>query len=66
MGKQGTIPLSVGIKDTATAKAVKALEDQLRRNPSVQVDGSHASGDALKSLLAALEQLGLIADRTKP
>ncbi len=66
MGKQGTIPFSVGIKDTATAKAVKALEDQLRRNPSVQVDGSHTSGDALKSLLAALEQLGLIADRTKP
>ncbi len=66
MSKQGVIPLSVGIKDTATAKAVKAIEDHLRRNQNVQVEGSHTSGDALKSLLAALEQLGLIADRTKP
>ena len=66
MPKTAALPLSIGIKDVPTSRAVKALEDIANAKPSVPVSGSHASGDALKSLVAALSQLGLITDRTTP
>ena len=58
------LPLSTGIRDVDTSRALKQLEDIINGNSAIPVTGSLAGGGALKSLIAALVQLGLITDGT--
>lgn len=61
------ISLSRGITDEPTAKAVRQVEDAVRgcaRAGAVVVTGSRGGNAALASLLTALDQLGIITDRT--
>ncbi len=58
------LPLSTGVRDVDVSRALKQVEDILNGNPALPITGSLSGGAALKSLISALTQLGLITDGT--